>query len=384
MSERTGPLSGVRVIELASIGPGPYAGMLLADLGAEVVRVERPGGNFAVGPHHFLSRGRRSASVNLKIPGAADVVLRLASRADALIEGFRPGVAERLGVGPEPCHAVNPRLVYGRMTGWGQDGPLAQRAGHDITYLALSGALRSFGPSDAPPMPPLNLLGDFGGGGMMLAFGMVAGLFEAQRSGRGQVVDAAILDGTVSMMGMLLGMRALGLWSDQRGGNLFDGGAPFYAVYECADGEYVAVGALEEQFYTEFVARLRTGPEDEPPSRNDPANWPALREWIGVRFATRTRDEWAEVFSDTDACVAPVLSVVEAAKHPHVQARGSSLSEGEVLAPAPVPRFDRTPGGAGALAPEVGADTVSVLTDVGYSGEEIAALLEAGLVDSND
>ncbi|HEX2416619.1 MAG TPA: CaiB/BaiF CoA-transferase family protein [Micromonosporaceae bacterium] len=384
MIERTGPLSGVRVIELAGIGPGPYTGMLLADLGAEVIRVERPGGNFSVGPHHFLSRGRRSVSVNLKTTGAADVVLRLVSRAEALIEGFRPGVAERLGVGPERCHAVNPRLVYGRMTGWGQDGPLASRAGHDITYLALSGALRSFGPSDAPPMPPLNLLGDFGGGGMMLAFGVVAGLFEAQRSGRGQVVDAAILDGTVSMMGMLLGMRALGLWSDERGGNLFDGGAPFYAVYQCADGEYVAVGALEEQFYANFVTRLRTGPEDEPPTRNDPANWPALREWIGSRFAARTRDEWAEVFSGTDACVAPVLSVVEAAKHPHVQARGSYLHEGEVLAPAPVPRFDRTPGVAGALAPEVGADTVSVLTDVGYSGEEIAALLEAGVVATND
>jgi alpha-methylacyl-CoA racemase len=219
---------------------------------------------------------------------------------------------------------------------------------------------------------------------MMLAFGMVAGLFEAQRSGRGQVVDAAILDGTVSLMGMLLGMRALGLWSDERGGNLFDGGAPFYAVYECADGEYVAVGALEEQFYTEFVARLRSGPDDEPPSRNDPANWPALREWIASRLGTRTRDEWAEVFSDTDACVAPVLSVTEAAKHPHVQARGSYLYEGEVLAPAPVPRFDRTPGGAGPLASEVGADTVAVLTDVGYSGEEISALLESGVIATND
>ncbi|HEX6075790.1 MAG TPA: CaiB/BaiF CoA-transferase family protein [Micromonosporaceae bacterium] len=384
MMERTGPLSGVRVVELAGIGPGPYTGMLLSDLGADVIRVERPGGHFGVGLHHFLSRGRRSVSVNLKAPGAADVVLRLAARSDALIEGFRPGVAERLGVGPERCQAVNPRLVYGRMTGWGQDGPLAHRAGHDITYLALSGALRSFGPAGEPPVPPLNLLGDFGGGGMMLAFGMVAGLFEAQRSGQGQVVDAAILDGTVSLMGMLLGMRALGLWSDERGGNLFDGGAPFYTVYECSDGEYVAVGALEEQFYAEFVARLRTGPEDDPPARDSPANWPALRQWIGSRFAVRTRDEWAEVFSDSDACVAPVLSVSEAAKHPHVQARGSYLNQGEVLAPAPVPRFGRTPGTAGAPAPEVGADTVAVLTDVGYSGEEIAALLGAGVVATND
>ncbi|MGH3747131.1 MAG: CaiB/BaiF CoA transferase family protein, partial [Micromonosporaceae bacterium] len=242
-AEKPGPLRGLRVIELAGIGPGPYAGMLLADLGAEVIRVDRPGGQPMAEAHQVLFRGRRSIAVNLKADGAADVVLRLAQGADALIEGFRPGVAERLGIGPEQCLEVNPRLVYGRMTGWGQDGPLAHAAGHDITYLALSGALRAFGPAGGPPAPPLNLLGDFGAGGMMLAFGVVAALLEAQRSGQGQVVDAAIVDGTVSLLGMLLGMRASGMWSEQRGSNLFDGGAPFYDVYECADGEHVAVGA---------------------------------------------------------------------------------------------------------------------------------------------
>ncbi|MQA26160.1 MAG: CoA transferase, partial [Micromonosporaceae bacterium] len=311
-----GPLRGVRVVELAGIGPGPYAGMLLADLGAEVIRVDRPGGQpmFDL-PHLFLNRGRRSVALNLKAPGAADVVLRLVAGADALIEGFRPGVAERLGIGPEQCMAANPRLVYGRMTGWGQDGPLARTAGHDITYIALSGALRAIGPAGAPPVPPMNLLGDFGAGGMLLAFGVVAALLEAQRSGEGQVVDAAIVDGTVSLLGMLLGSRAAGVWSDERASNLLDGGAPFYDTYECADGEYVAVGALEEQFYSEFIARLSDGASSPAPSRS-PDEWPALREWIAARFRTRSRNEWAEVFGDSDACVAPVLSVAEAAEHP--------------------------------------------------------------------
>jgi alpha-methylacyl-CoA racemase len=378
--ERTGPLSGVRVIELAGIGPGPYAGMLLSDLGAEVIRIARPGGNplFDL-PHLVLNRGRRSVALNLKAEGAAEVVLRLVTDADVLIEGFRPGVTERLGIGPDECLAVNPRLVYGRMTGWGQDGPWAQVAGHDITYLAVSGALRAIGPAGAPPVPPLNLLGDFGAGGMQLAFGVVAALFEAQRSGQGQVVDAAILDGTVSLLAMLLGSRAAGVWWDERAANLLDGGAPFYATYECADGEYVAVGALEEQFYQEFIARLGEGAESPPPSRA-PQDWPALREWIAARFATRTRDEWAEVFGDSDACVAPVLSVAEAAEHPQVKARGSYLGSGRQLAPAVVPRFGRTPGKAGAPRPEAGADTEAVLAEAGYTTEEIKSLVDAGVV----
>ncbi len=379
-AERTGPLSGVRVIELAGIGPGPYAGMLLADLGAEVIRVERPGGNplFDL-PHRFLNRGRRSVALNLKADGAAEVILRLVKDADVLIEGFRPGVTERLGIGPDECLAVNPRLVYGRMTGWGQDGPLAQVAGHDITYLALSGALRAIGPAGAPPVPPINLLGDFGAGGMLLAFGVASALFEAQRSGRGQVVDAAILDGTVSLLGMLLGSRANGMWSDERATNLLDGGAPFYQTYECADGEYVAVGAIEEQFYREFAARISGGAKTPMPSRA-PEDWPALREWLVARFKTKTRDEWAEVFGDSDACVAPVLSVAEAAKHPHLQARRTYLSvEGEP-APAPVPRFARTPGTAGESQPDSGADTEAVLTEAGYTAEEIKGLVEAGVV----
>ena len=378
--QRTGPLSGVRVIELAGIGPGPYAGMLLADLGAEVIRVDRPSGGWGMGAHHFLFRGRRSVSIDLKQPGAAEVVLRLVAGADALIEGFRPGVAERLGVGPDECMAVNPRLVYGRMTGWGQDGPYAHVAGHDITYLALSGALRAFGPAGGPPVPPMNLLGDFGAGGMLLAFGMTAALLETQRSGKGQVVDAAILDGVVSLLGMMLGMRANGLWSDERVSNLLDGGAPFYDVYACADGEYVAVGAIEEQFYWQFIERLAADADDEPPSRNDPADWPRLREWIAARFATRTRDEWAEVFGDSDACVAPVLSVEEAAKHPHVAARGSYLTDGDALAPAVAPRFGRTPGSAGQPAPGGGVDTEAVLAEAGYTDPEIKDLIDSRVI----
>ncbi|MGH3736351.1 MAG: CaiB/BaiF CoA transferase family protein [Micromonosporaceae bacterium] len=379
----TGPLSGVRVVELAGIGPGPYAGMLLADLGAEVIRAERPGGNLLFDlPHKVLNRGRRSLALNLKADGAAEVVLRLVKDADVLIEGFRPGVTERLGIGPDECLAVNPRLVYGRMTGWGQDGPLAQVAGHDITYIALSGALRAIGPAGAPPVPPLNLLGDFGAGGMLLAFGVAAALVEAQRSGQGQVVDAAIVDGTVSMLGMLLGSRSNGMWSDERASNLLDGGAAYYATYECADGEYVAVGALEDQFYQEFLRRITDGAADEPPSRA-PEDAPALREWLAARFRQKTRDEWVAVFGDSDACVAPVLSVAEAAAHPHLKARGTYLGEGDDLAPAPAPRFSRTPGKAGEAQPEAGADTEAVLTEAGFTAEQIKELVAAGVVATN-
>jgi len=375
---RSGPLAGVRVIELAGIGPGPFAGMMLADLGADVIRVERPGGNPMLDPlHRVLNRGRRSVALDLRREGAAEVVHRLVESADALIEGFRPGVAERLGVGPSDCLARNPGLVYGRMTGWGQDGPLAHTAGHDIAYIALAGALEPIGPADGPPVPPLNLLGDFGAGGLLLAYGVVCGLLEARTSGRGQVVDAAIVDGTASLLAMLLGMRSLGLWNDGRATNLLDGGAPYYATYECADGKFVAVGALEAQFYDAFVTRLGV---DDLPDRDDPANYPALRERIAAQFRTRSRDEWAKVFDGTDACVAPVLAPHEAARHAHLAARGTYVEVDGVLQPAPSPRFDRTPGQPGAPQPAAGADTRDVLAEAGYDAAGIEALVAAGVV----
>jgi alpha-methylacyl-CoA racemase len=374
---KSGPLAGVKIIELAGIGPGPFAGMMLADLGADLIRVARPGFNGFDLPHVVLNRGRRSVALDMKAEGAAEVVLKLVESADALIEGFRPGVTERLGVGPEECLARNPRLVYGRMTGWGQDGPLAHTAGHDIGYIALAGALEPIGPADGPPIPPLNLLGDFGAGGLLLAYGIAAALFEAQRSGRGQVVDAAIVDGSASLMGMLLGMRSIGLWNDTRGTNMLDGGMPYYATYECSDGKFIAVGALEGQFYDAFVEGLGV---DDLPDRSDPANHPELRERIAAQFRTRTRDDWAKVFGGTDACVAPVLSPVEAAEHPHLAARGTYVEVGGVLQPAPAPRFDRTPGAVGAPLPESGADTRTVLEEAGYDAAAIDALVAAGVV----
>jgi len=374
---KIGPLVGVKIIELAGIGPGPFAGMMLADLGADVIRVARPGFDGFDLLHVVLNRGRRSVALDMKAEGAAEVVLKLVESADALIEGFRPGVTERLGIGPRECLARNPRLVYGRMTGWGQDGPLAHTAGHDIAYIALAGALEPIGPADGPPVPPLNLLGDFGAGGLLLAYGVAAALFEAQRSGRGQVVDAAIVDGSASLMGMVLGMRSVGVWHDERGTNLFDGSTPYYSTYECADGKYIAVGALEGQFYDAFVEGLGV---DDLPDRDDPANFPALRERIAGRLRARPRDEWAKVFDGTDACVAPVLSPVEAAQHPHLAARETYVEVDGVLQPAPSPRFDRTPGAVGGKLPESGADTRAVLTEAGYDNTAIDALVAAGVV----
>jgi alpha-methylacyl-CoA racemase len=373
----SGPLSGVKVIELAGIGPGPFACMMLADLGAEVVRLDRPGGTRFDLAHTVVNRGRRSVAVDLKAEGAAAVVLRLVDGADAVIEGFRPGVAERLGVGPEACLARNPRLIYGRMTGWGQGGPLAPTAGHDINYIALAGALQPIGPADGPPAPPLNLLGDFGAGGLLLAYGVVCALLEAGRSGRGQVVDAAIVDGAASLMAMLLGMRQHGQWTDERGTNLLDGGRPYYSVYECADGKFVAVGAIEERFYQTFVKGLGL---DDLPDRDDPDNFPDLRERITAQFRTRSRDEWAAVFTGTDACVTPVLSPAEAALHPHLAARRTYVEADGVLAPAPAPRFDRTPGQAGRQMPASGSDTRAVLREAGYDDARIDDLIGAGVV----
>ncbi|MDX2827686.1 CaiB/BaiF CoA-transferase family protein, partial [Streptomyces ipomoeae] len=337
-----GPLAGVRVVELAGIGPGPFAAMLLGDLGADVVRVDRPGGaGLAVNPlDDVTNRNKRSVIVDLKSPKGPDTVLDLVERADVLIEGYRPGVAERLGVGPETCHARNPGLVYGRMTGWGQQGPLAPRAGHDIAYIALTGTLGMIGTPGTPPMAPANLLGDYAGGSLYLVVGVLAALHHARATGAGQVVDAAIVDGTAHLSAMIHGMLAAGGWQDRRAANLLDGGCPFYGTYETADGQYVAVGALEQQFYDEFVDLL--GIKGRAPARKDTAAWGELRETVAARFKTRTRDEWTAVFEGSDACVAPVLSLREAPHHPHLAARGTFTDFGGITQPAPAPRFSAT------------------------------------------
>ncbi|MEG8279021.1 CaiB/BaiF CoA transferase family protein [Streptomyces sp. AHA2] len=355
-----GPLTGVRVVELAGIGPGPFAAMLLADLGADVVRVDRPGGpGLGIDPaFDVTNRNKRSVIVDLKSPDGAGRVLDLVARADALIEGYRPGVAERLGVGPEPCHARNPRLVYGRMTGWGQDGPLARRAGHDIAYLAPTGALGMIGNPGAPPPAPANLLGDYAGGSLYLAVGVLAALHHARATGTGQVVDAAIVDGTAHLATMIHGMLAAGVWQDRRGANLLDGGCPYYGTYETADGRYMAVGALEPRFYAEFLALLGIG--DRAGAHADVTRWDELREEIAARFKARTRDEWTAVFDGTDACVAPVLSLREAPHHPHLATRGTFTDHGGITQPAPAPRFSATPTTVRSGPARPGADTADV------------------------
>jgi alpha-methylacyl-CoA racemase len=372
-----GPLSGIRILEIAALGPAPFCAMLLSDLGAEVVRVDRPGperGGLDADPRlDLLRRGRRSVVVDLKHRHGAATILRLVERADALIEGFRPGVAERLGIGPEPCLARNPRLVYGRMTGWGQEGPLAAAAGHDIDYIALSGALHAIGQAGGPPVPPLNLVGDFGGGALYLAVGVLSALMEASRSGQGQVVDAAMVDGAASLLTLFCGLTAAGHWTEARGANLLDGGAPFYAVYETADGKHLAVGALEPQFYAELLRRL--GLNGEPlPAQHDRARWPELRRRFAEVFRQRTRNEWCEIFEGTDACVAPVLSLSEAAVHPHLAARRTFVEVDGTVQPAPAPRFSRTPGAIQGPPEPPGGSTGQVLEDWGFSPAEIARL----------
>ncbi len=358
-----GPLTGVRVVELAGIGPGPFAAMLLADLGADVVRVDRPGGpGLAIDPAYDVThRNKRSVVVDLKAPGGPEQVLDLAARADILVEGNRPGVAERLGVGPEPCHARNPALVYGRMTGWGQDGPLAQRAGHDIAYIAPTGTLGMIGRPDEPPAVPANLLGDYAGGSLYLVVGVLAALHHARATGTGQVVDAAIVDGVSHLATMIHGMLAAGGWQDRRGANLLDGGCPYYGTYETADGRYMAVGALEPQFYEEFLTLL--GIEGQAAARKDVTRWGELREQVAARFKTRTRDEWTAVFDGTDACVAPVLSLREAPHHPHLAARGTFTDHGGITQPAPAPRFSTTPTSVRTGPARPGADTADVARD---------------------
>ncbi|NLU72983.1 CoA transferase [Streptomyces sp. HNM0575] len=364
----------MRVVELAGIGPGPFAGMLLGDLGADVVRVDRPGGAvLGIDPAgDITNRNKRSVTLDLKDPAGLATVLDLVERADVLIEGNRPGVAERLGVGPEACLVRNPSLVYGRMTGWGQDGPLAQRAGHDIGYIALTGALGMTGPAEGPPYAAANLLGDYAGGSLYLVVGVLAALHHARTpDGRGQVVDAAIVDGTSHLSAMIHGMLAAGFWQDKRGANLLDGAAPFYGTYETADGGHMAVGALEPQFYREFVRLLGLGGpggdgdggEKELPSRDDPAAWGELRALVAERFKTRTRDEWDEVFRDSDACVAPVLSLREAPGHPHLAARGTFVEHGGITQPAPAPRFSATPAAVSRPPAVPGADSAEVARD---------------------
>jgi len=338
----TGPLRGIRVVELAGIGPGPHAAMLLADLGADVIRVERPGGAMSAGPREsdLLTRGRPSVAMNLKDPRGAATVLELVERADVFLEGMRPGAAERLGLGPDDCHGRNPRLVYGRMTGWGQDGPLAHTAGHDLNYLALSGVLHGLGRAGGPPQFPSNLLGDFGGGSLYLVVGVLAALLEARVSGVGQVVDAAIVDGSAHLNAMFAGMLAGGVASERRGNNLLDSGMPFYDVYETADGRHLSVGPLEPQFYAEMVDGL--GLAGELPDRYDLARHDELREVLTRRFGERTQAEWTAVFEGTDACVTPVLSLSEAAQHPHLRARSTYDDRHGIVQPAPAPRFSRT------------------------------------------
>ncbi|MGW5019200.1 CaiB/BaiF CoA transferase family protein [Streptomyces cacaoi] len=374
-----GPLAGVRVVELAGIGPGPFAAMTLADLGADVVRVDRPGGGGLAIPHRHdvTNRNKRSVLLDLKQPAGVEAVLALAERADILVEGFRPGVAERLGVGPDACLARNSRLVYGRMTGWGQDGPLAHRAGHDIGYIAVTGALGMTGAPDGPPYAPANLLGDYAGGALYLVIGVLAALQHARaEGGAGQVVDAAIVDGTSHLTAMIQGMLAAGGWQDRRGANLLDGGAPFYGTYATKDGGYMAVGALEPKFYAEFVRLL--GLAEQAPARDDPAAWGALREAVAARFASRTRAEWTRVFEDSDACVAPVLSLTEAPHHPHLAARGTYVDHAGITQPAPAPRFSATPTAVASGPARPGAHAAEVARDWAAPEVEVAALPSEG------
>ena len=379
----SGPLEGIRIVELAGLGPAPFAGMMLADAGADVVRVDRfdratypP----RTDPHvDLLNRGRRSVAVDLKRSEGVEVVLRLAAAADGLMEGFRPGVAERLGIGPDACLARNPRLAYGRMTGWGQGGPMAPAAGHDIDYIALAGALEPIGRAGDRPVPPLNLVGDFGGGGMLLAFGLVAAMLSARTTGKGQVVDAAMVDGAAALMTMTYTLRAAGVWSDERGTNLLDTGAPFYEVYETSDGGFMAVGAIEPQFYAELLDRLGLA-DAGLPDQNDRARWPEMKERFAARFATRTRAEWEEVFAGSDACVAPVLSPAEAPDHPHNRARSTFTEVAGVVQPAPAPRFLSTPGEIRRPPPNPGQHGDDALADWGFAAGEIEQLRREGAI----
>ncbi|ABB06202.1 CaiB/BaiF CoA transferase family protein [Burkholderia lata] len=378
-----GPLAGLKIIELGGIGPGPFCAMLLADMGADVLRLDRivPSDSGVHMDHRFnlLNRGRRSVAIDLKRPQAVELVKRLTASADAALEGFRPGVAERLGLGPDDLLAHNPRLVYGRMTGWGQDGPLAQAPGHDMNYISLSGALHTIGERDGPPVPPLNLVGDFGGGAMYLAFGMVCAMLEAARSGTGQVVDASMVDGSAHLMTLIYGMYAAGAWSDRRGDNRLDSGTPWYSVYRTRDDRYVSLASNEPRFYRETLALL--GLSDTPlPDQHDRHGWPVLREHFTRVFATKTRDEWCALAAGTDVCLAPVLSLAEAPHHPHNVARGTFVEVDGIVQPGPAPRFSRTKPTLRGGAPAPGAHTTDALRDWGIDAREVDALRAEGVL----
>jgi len=378
-----GALDGVRVIELAGIGPGPFCGMMLADMGADVVRIDRAGavrgGDPANPPANVNARGRRSIGVDLKSDEGRDLVLRMVADADVVFEGFRPGVAERLGLGPEDCMARNPAIVYGRMTGWGQDGPYAQTAGHDINYIALAGALAHIGRDDTGPVPPLNLVGDFGGGGMYLAFGIVCALLSARSTGEGQVVDAAMVDGAASLMSFFYGMLHTGFASERRGENMLDTGAHFYDVYECADGEYISIGSIEPQFYAEMIEKLGLDPDDFA-DQHDRSRWTELKAKVAAVVVTRTRDEWDAVLEGSDVCYAPVLAVSEAMEHPHHVARGTFVESGGLRQPGPAPRLSGTPGSIRRPPPHEGQHTDELLDELGLGADEVAVLRASGAV----
>jgi alpha-methylacyl-CoA racemase len=378
----SGPLKGLRVVEMAGLGPGPFCAMLLSDMGAEVIRVQQKGARSGLPvvntKFDVLARGRRSMAIDLKKPGAREAVLALIAKADALIEGFRPGVMERLGLGPDVCLERNPRLVYGRMTGWGQTGPLAERAGHDINYVALSGVLAALGPASAPPTPPLNLVADMGGGGMLLAFGIVCALLEARQSGKGQVVDAAMTDGSALLASMVWSFKGAGLWSNAREANLLDGGAYFYGVYECADGKYIAIGPIEAQFHALFFDKL--GLDASEFQQANPARWPQYKARLADVFKARPRDEWAARFEGTDACVTPALDWDEAVAHPHNRARETFVEIGGVTQPAPAPRFSRTAPETPAPPARAGEHTAAILADWGIPEASVAALKANGAI----
>ncbi|HZY59311.1 MAG TPA: CaiB/BaiF CoA-transferase family protein [Candidatus Binataceae bacterium] len=377
-----GPLTGYKIVEMAGIGPAPMCAMLLADMGADVLLIDRITDSDLGIPmparYDLLKRGRRSVALDLKQPEGVQTVLRLVGQADALIEGFRPGVMERLGLGPDICMTRNPRLVYGRMTGWGQEGPLAQAAGHDINYISLVGVLHAIGRKGEAPVPPLNLVGDFGGGALYLALGVVAALLETQKSGQGQVVDAAMIDGAASLMTLMYGLHAGGRWADRRGENLLDTGTHFYEVYETSDGKYVAVGSLEAKFYRELL-RLSGIAGEELPRQNDPASWPAMKQRLAGIFRTKTRDEWCRIMEGSEVCFAPVLSMAEAPHHPHNRHRGTFVEPDGVPQPAPAPRFSRTPGAIQRPPSATGADTGTALRDWGFSEAEVQRLIASGV-----
>lgn len=370
-----GPLEGIRIIEMAGIGPGPFAGMMLADHGAEVIRVDRPGRSV---PEPVLGRSRKSIVIDLKSPEGIAVVRDLAKSADGLIEGLRPGVMERLGLGPDVLLADNPKLVYGRMTGWGQTGPYAPAAGHDINYIALAGALHAYGRAGEKPTPPINMVGDFGGGGMMLAFGMVAALLHAKSSGKGQVIDCAMTEGSAVLMGMIWGFRGMGAWKDERGVNLLDTGAHFYDSYACADGKYVSIGSIEPQFYAQLrrLAQLDADPDFD--AQMNPASWGPLKAKLTTLFLSKPRAHWCALMEGTDVCFAPILSMAEAPLHPHNVARNAFAEIGGMMQPMPAPRYSGTPTGHPVAAPTAGADTPQLLQDLGYDSARVEALKASG------